>query len=90
MIDQGRKIFQDAGCASCHRREGRGSDQGPDLDRLAKRADPTYVRESILAPRAVVVPGYEELAMPENYGKILTEAQIDALQYYLSNRLPAP
>ena len=90
LVDQGRKVFHDAGCALCHRREGRGSDQGPDLDRLAEWADPTYVRESILAPRAAIVPGYEKTSMPENYGQILTEAQIDALQYYLSNRLSVP
>lgn len=87
LVELGRVTFRSAGCITCHRREGLGGTDGPDLDALAGVADPTYVRESILEPDAVVVPGYEDIEMPTNYAEMLTEAELDALQYYLSNRL---
>lgn len=87
LIELGRETFRSAGCVACHRREGTGGTDGPDLDALAGTSDPTYVRESILEPKARIVPGYEGIEMPGNYGEMLSEPQIDALQYYLSNRL---
>lgn len=85
LMDLGRRTFKSAGCIECHRREGQGKSLAPDLDLLAGRVDPTYVRESILEPRAVIVPGYPDVQMPEDYGTYLTEEELDALQYYLSN-----
>ncbi|MCB0220861.1 MAG: c-type cytochrome [Chrysiogenetes bacterium] len=87
LIELGRVTFRSAGCVACHRREGLGGTDGPDLDALAGTSDPTYVRESILEPKARILPGYEGIEMPGNYGEMLSEPEIDALQYYLSNRL---
>lgn len=87
LIKLGRSTFTNAGCVACHRREGQGGIEGPDLDALAGTSDPTYVRESILEPKAQIVPGYDGIEMPTNYGEILSEPEIDALQYYLSNRV---
>jgi len=91
LIELGRKTFSEKGCIECHTREGAGGKSAPNLDRIARTADPTYVRESILAPDRRIVPGFEAGLMPQNYGSVLTEAEIDALQYYLSNEVaPTP
>ncbi|MCW5830571.1 MAG: cytochrome c [Deltaproteobacteria bacterium] len=86
LAELGRRTFREKGCMECHIREGEGGKSGPNLDKLAGVADPTYVRESILDPDAIITPGYEAGLMPPGYGAMLTEAEIDALQYYLSNR----
>ncbi len=91
LIELGRKAFREMGCIECHTREGIGGKSAPNLDVTAKTADPTYVRESILAPDRRIAPGFEAGLMPQDYGKRLTEAEIDALQYYLSNEVrPIP
>jgi len=85
LIELGRATFRRQGCAECHTREGKGGSKAPNLDRLVRTADPTYVRESILDPDARISHGFEPGVMPQGFGAMLTEAEIDALQYYLSN-----
>ena len=87
LIELGRKTFTEKGCIECHVREGAGGKSAPNLDLTATTADPTHVRESILLPDRRIAPGFEAGLMPQNYGSLLTEAEIDALQYYLSNEV---
>ena len=42
-----------------------------------------YLRQSILTPNAYVVPGFPEGQMIQNFGKILTEEQIEDLIAFL-------
>jgi putative membrane-bound dehydrogenase-like protein len=59
--EAGRRVFEHpklAGCAKCHRVEGRGADIGPDLS-LIGRTDRKWIVESILQPSAVVAPHYQ-------------------------------
>jgi len=42
-----------------------------------------YLRTSITHPNDFIVPGYPESLMPQTYGEILTEAEIDDLIAYL-------
>jgi putative membrane-bound dehydrogenase-like protein len=59
--DAGRRVFESpklAGCAKCHRVEGRGADIGPDLS-LIGRTERKWIVESILQPSAVVAPHYQ-------------------------------
>ena len=42
-----------------------------------------YLRTSITHPNDFIVPGYPENLMPQNYGEILTEAEVDDLIAYL-------
>jgi cytochrome c oxidase subunit II len=80
-------------CASCHtfKPANATGTVGPDLDNLASDAakygsgqsPEDYVKESIVDPDKVVVPGFSKGVMPSNFGTSLTPDQIDALVQYL-------
>lgn len=57
----GRELFQThaAGqCVKCHKIDGDGGVAGPELSGIGSRRDARYLLESLVAPSAVVVPGY--------------------------------
>lgn len=92
--EPGRQIFTTYGCAGCHTLEAAGSAAatGPSLDGLAEvheKRDPrlsleAYIRQSIVDPRALVVPGFRADGMPANYSRQLSRAEIDTLVDYLA------
>ena len=47
---QGRKIFNSAGCSTCHMVNGSGGRLGPDLSRLGASRSVSYLRDSIRNP----------------------------------------
>jgi cytochrome c oxidase subunit II len=72
---------------------------GPDLDHMATEAanrikDPSYkgqaktpedyIKESIVSPNAYITPGYQANIMPQDFGKRLTDQQINTLVQYLA------
>jgi sulfur oxidation c-type cytochrome SoxX len=87
------QIFTAAGCAGCHQlsKANANGNIGPSLDELRQEAErrgngspEEYVRESILDPNAVRVPGFSA-QMPGYEGR-LTDEQLQALvQYLLEN-----
>ncbi|HET7171489.1 MAG TPA: cytochrome c oxidase subunit II [Gaiellales bacterium] len=80
-------------CASCHTFQPANATGtvGPDLDNLASDASKygggqspeDYVKESIVDPDKVVVPGFPKGVMPTTFGTSLSADQIDALVQYL-------
>jgi cytochrome c oxidase subunit 2 len=92
LASTGEKVFQQLGCATCHRFDTQGI--GPNLIGLFGKqqlldngqtvtADENYVRESILDPRAKVVAGFQPV-MPTFQG-IVDEEQLLALVAYLKS-----
>lgn len=90
MEAAGQKIFQQSGCSTCHLADGTGP--APSLlgvygqavrlnNGQTVTADDTYVRESILQPRAKIVQGYAPI-MPSFQGQ-LTAEQITSLVAYI-------
>lgn len=90
LASTGQKIFQQLGCANCHRFDTQG--RGPNLQGVYGRpvllddgstlvADDNYIRESIVNPGAKVVAGFRPI-MPTFQG-ILTEDQVLALISYV-------
>jgi cytochrome c oxidase subunit 2 len=90
LASTGEKLFHQYGCANCHHFDGQG--RCPVLKNLYGRpvritggavvtADDTYIRESILNPRAKIVEGFDPV-MPTFEGQ-LTEEQILALIAYI-------
>jgi cytochrome c oxidase subunit 2 len=88
----GQKLFQELGCATCHRFDTQG--RGPNLqgvygkpvlldDGRTVTADDAYVRESILNPGAKVVAGFKPI-MPTFQG-IVSEEQVLALVAYVKS-----
>ncbi len=92
MASSGQVLFQQLGCASCHRSDTQG--RGPDLagvfgkkvmfdDGQTGVVDESYVRESILVPTAKVVNGYKPI-MPVFQG-LVTEEQLNSLVAYVKS-----
>jgi cytochrome c oxidase subunit 2 len=81
---QGKSLFT-AQCASCHALADAGTQGqvGPDLDEALAGADADFVRESIVEPNASIAEGFQPGVMPQNYGELFTEEQVDGLVEYL-------
>jgi len=88
----GEKVFQQLGCATCHRFDTQG--RGPNLvgvygkpvllsDGSTVIADDAYIRESIVNPGAKVVAGFQPI-MPSFQG-IVTEEQLLSLVSYVKS-----
>jgi len=88
----GEALFQDLGCASCHRATGDGP--GPSLVGVFGKpvdlasgqqvqVDDAYIRESILNPAAKVVKGYQPV-MPSYQGRATEDQLIQLLAYIKS------
>jgi len=88
----GAQLFQSLGCATCHKLDNSGA--GPSLaglfgsrvqlaDGSTISADENYIRESIVAPNAKVVAGYQPI-MPTFQGRI-DEGQMMALIAYIKS-----
>ncbi len=81
-----------SGCYTCHYVEAsRGNFTGPNLAGVGSRAATTvsgqsaaeYLHNSIVKPNDYVVEGFVAGLMPQNYGEVLTEEQINDLVAYL-------
>ncbi|HKV42036.1 MAG TPA: cytochrome c oxidase subunit II, partial [Blastocatellia bacterium] len=92
LATTGEKLFEKLGCSTCHKNNGQG--RGPSLQGifgkpvsldsgLTVTADESYVRESILDPKAKVVAGYQPI-MPTFQG-IVTEEQVLQLVAYVKS-----
>ena len=88
----GELLFNQLGCATCHRKETQG--RGPTLIGIYNRpvlledgrtviADEDYIRESILQPAAKIVSGFKPV-MPTFQGQISDE-QLNALIAYVKS-----
>jgi mono/diheme cytochrome c family protein len=87
---EGKQIFNAAGCASCHALSDAGSSAavGPSLDDAARGsggglAPREWLRQSIVDPNAILAGGYPRDLMPDDYGRRLNPRQVEALVDYL-------
>jgi cytochrome c oxidase subunit 2 len=89
---QGQKLFQELGCASCHRADTQG--RGPMLQGIFGKpqqlesgesviADEAYIRESIVNPRAKTVAGFQQI-MPTYQGQVNEEQLLYLIAYIRS------
>ncbi len=73
--ESGRRIFHHTRvgqCARCHRHNGRGNVVGPDLSRVNKREDRTWLLQSILEPSRQMAPEYLPRTIVLKSGKTFT------------------
>ena len=92
---RGQRLFASLGCSGCHNPQatGDGGQPCPNLGnisnvaatRVAGKAAPDYIHESIVNPSAFIVPGYQDNIMPKTFKDLPTD-QIDALVAYLMGR----
>jgi cytochrome c oxidase subunit 2 len=92
LASNGQQLFQQLGCATCHRSDTQG--RGPDLAGIFGRpvllddgrtvvADENYIRESILNPGAKIVAGFKPI-MPTFQGQV-SEENLMALVAYVKS-----
>ncbi len=70
--ESGKNVFQQAGCAQCHRFAGNGGTVGPDLEGVGKRLTAAQVLESILLPSKVIAEGYASHEIETTDGESFT------------------
>lgn len=91
-VANGTKLFTSLSCNTCHKPDGKG--RGPALEGLFGQevqlasgqkvvADETYLRESILDPRAKTVAGFEPI-MPTFQGQVSEEQILQIVAYIKS------
>jgi cytochrome c oxidase subunit II len=94
----GAKLFQRHACNTCHRPDSTA--RGPNLEGLFGRrvqladgrtlvADESYIRESILAPNAKIVAGFQPI-MPTFQGLVSEEELLQLVAYIKSLSKPSP
>src|SRR5262245_35979376 len=97
LAGAGEKLFQELGCATCHRADTLA--RGPNLEGLfgtpvhladggTLTADETYIRESIVTPAAKVVQGFQPI-MPTYQGLVAEEGLMQLVAYVRSLQRPA-
>jgi len=95
-VEIGQAVYTAQGCAGCHGEPGGAGVIGPNLGGIATRAGDTvpglsaeeYIHQSIVQPNAFIVPQCPTgpcapNLMPQNYGQILSPAELDGLVQYL-------
>jgi cytochrome c2 len=85
----GEELVKLAGCIACHKFDGPESLVGPSLWDIGGRQDPAYIRESILDPDKVAVPGYPPGVMKTtltstDFYKKISVAGLERIVDYLS------
>jgi cytochrome c oxidase subunit 2 len=92
LAGAGQKLFQELGCATCHRPDSLA--RGPSLEGLfgnpvkladgsVVTADDSYIRESIVTPSARVVAGFQPI-MPTYQGLVAEEGLMQLVAYVRS------
>lgn len=77
-LDEGRSaeagaaIFNEIGCAQCHRLGAPGGSVGPDLTDVARRLNPSQVLDSLLEPSKVISEAYAAEVIETDDGTLVT------------------
>jgi putative membrane-bound dehydrogenase-like protein len=91
--ERGRDFFFDpvrgAGCAVCHRVQGRGNSVAPDLSGVGSRLTPENLIQAILQPSANITEGYAMQRIVLNDGTEQTGAVVRESDSSLALLLPA-
>jgi mono/diheme cytochrome c family protein len=81
----GQADFASQGCNACHTiaASGYSGRLGPNLDAYLKGAPPAAIRQFILHPLTVKIPGFTHNLMPNNFSTRLTHDELKSLTAYL-------
>lgn len=82
----GAQVFANNGCGGCHtfQAAGSGGVTGPPLEKALVSGDTTAdIEEMVVNPNAEIAKGYPPNVMPQNFGEILSEKEIEDLVQYL-------
>jgi len=92
-VDEVKPLIARGECGRCHfipGIEGATGTTGPSWcdpaeEVQAGEEDVEFLRESILDPNAEIAPGYPANLMPQNFGQIFTDEEIDLLAAFIAN-----
>ncbi len=70
-FDRGRRLFGEAGCASCHRFDNEGASVGPDLTAVAGRFNVRDLLESIIEPSKEISDQYGAIVIRKKDGEVV-------------------
>jgi mono/diheme cytochrome c family protein len=82
----GAQVFNNAGCGSCHKLsgvEGAIGTTGPDLSEVLPGVSAEKIHEDIIDPNAEIAQGYAANIMPQNFGEMLSEEELEQLVEFL-------
>lgn len=82
----GAQVFANNGCGGCHtfKAAGSGGVTGPPLESALAAGDTTAeIEEMVVNPNAEIAKGYPANVMPQNFGEILSEKELEDLVQYL-------
>jgi putative heme-binding domain-containing protein len=65
---RGARLYESAGCASCHVVNGRGGVLGPELTSIGALRGAPYLRDAVVKPAATHPPGYLVVRAVQNSG----------------------
>jgi putative heme-binding domain-containing protein len=87
-LENGRRVFQVAGCAQCHRIGQHGEGFGPDLTSIGQRIDTNDLLRSIVEPSAQIAPSYRTMIFQLSSGETIEGTRVDASddQYQILQR----
>ena len=82
----GAQVFANNGCGTCHTFEAAesGGVTGPPLEKALVPGDSTAdIKEMVVSPNAEIAKGYPPNVMPQNFGEVLSEKELEDLVQYL-------
>lgn len=82
----GAQVFANNGCGGCHtfKAAGSGGVTGPPLEKaLVAGIGTAQIEEMVVNPNAEIAKGYPPNVMPQNFGEILSEKEVEDLVQYL-------
>lgn len=95
LAEVGEEIAELNGCLDCHSIDGSALTGPTWLDLFGEEvsltdgsvviADKEYIINSILNPTEQIVAGFENVAMPANFGAVLSGKDLDALVAYIAS-----
>jgi mono/diheme cytochrome c family protein len=81
----GLAVWVANGCGSCHTflPANARAKFGPDLAATLQGMPASYIRESIVNPRAAAAAGWERGIMPEDFGQRISPAELEKLVAFI-------
>jgi mono/diheme cytochrome c family protein len=89
MVKMGMKVYKEFECFNCHKIAGKGwkKRKGPELDNIGNLVSADLMKKKLLDPFVFSTEGYEKEyqkpVMPNNYPKLMTEKEMDAVVAYM-------
>lgn len=88
----GAQVFANSGCGTCHTFEAAdsGGVTGPPLEKFLEPGETTAkIEEMIVEPNNEIAKGYPPNVMPQNFGELLSEKELEDLVQFLFENSPA-